>query len=227
MTDSERQQVLKMIEDGKISAEQGLILMQALDAAPEDGSDEEAQNQILEGLPEPSATADSFLPDSLDPTGNSKSERARTDPDFERKLNRFRNLWVVPLWVGVTITVCGAYGMYAALRSGGLGFWFYFAWLPFLLGVVVTALAFSSRSSRWIYINIQQKKGESPQKIVLTFPLSLVTWIVNFVKFSVPAGEVGPIKEVMSALFESTQSSEPLLVDVQEEDGEHVQIYIG
>jgi len=62
---------------------------------------------------------------------------------------------------------------------------------------------------------------------VLTFPLSLVTWIINFVKFSVPAGEVGPIKEVMSALFESTQSSEPLLVDVQEEDGEHVQIYIG
>ena len=30
MTDSERQQILKMIEDGKISAEQGLVLMQAL-----------------------------------------------------------------------------------------------------------------------------------------------------------------------------------------------------
>ena len=226
MTDSERQQVLKMIDDGKISAEQGLILMQALDASPEDGSEDESQNLILEGLPEPAGTAD-----SLNLSGNSKAESekepARSDPDFERKLNRFRNLWVVPLWVGVTITVCGAYGMYAALRSGGLGFWFYFAWLPFLLGVLVTALAFSSRSSRWIYINVQQKKGESPQRIVLTFPLSLVTWMVNFVKFSVPAGEVGPIKEVMSALFESTQSSEPLLVDVQEEDGEHVQIYIG
>jgi len=161
MTDSERQQVLKMIEDGKISAEQGLILMQALDAPPEDGSvdgsEDAAQSKILEGLPEPVGTAD-----SLNLSGNSKAESekepARSDPDFERKLNRFRNLWVVPLWVGVTITVCGAYGMYAALRSGGLGFWFYFAWLPFLLGVLVTALAFSSRSSRWIYINVQQKK---------------------------------------------------------------------
>ena len=36
MTDSERQQILKMIDDGKISAEQGLILMQALDHEPEE-----------------------------------------------------------------------------------------------------------------------------------------------------------------------------------------------
>jgi hypothetical protein len=31
----------------------------------------------------------------------------------------------------------------------------------------------------------------------------------------------------MQALFESTHSSEPFMVDVKEEDGEHVQVYIG
>ena len=34
MTDQERNQVLKMIEDGKISPEEGLRLMQALDQVP-------------------------------------------------------------------------------------------------------------------------------------------------------------------------------------------------
>jgi hypothetical protein len=39
MTDSEREQILKMIEDGKISPEDGLKLMQVLDQdAPEDGN---------------------------------------------------------------------------------------------------------------------------------------------------------------------------------------------
>jgi hypothetical protein len=31
----------------------------------------------------------------------------------------------------------------------------------------------------------------------------------------------------MGAIFNSTKSTEPLMVDVQEDDGEHVQVYIG
>jgi hypothetical protein len=31
----------------------------------------------------------------------------------------------------------------------------------------------------------------------------------------------------MRAVFDSSKSSEPLLVDVTEENGEHVQVYIG
>jgi len=95
------------------------------------------------------------------------------------------------------------------------------------LGVAITALAFSSRSSRWIYINIKQKPGETPQRIVLVFPLTLVSWILKFARFSIPDQNLGAADQVMDAIFASTQSSEPFLVDVDDEDGEHVQVYIG
>jgi len=218
MTDSERQQILKMIEDGKISAEQGLVLMQALaEQEPEDAP----------AVPElPGAETAPQAVDVLPPGATLQSEPG-SDPEFDRKLNRFRSLWTIPLWLGVALTVSGAYWMYTALQAAGFGFGFFFAWLPFLLGVLLTALAFSSRNSRWIYINVRQSPGQSPQQIVLAFPLSLVSWILQFTKHSIPDAERGASNEVMNAIFESTRSNGPLMVDVQEDDGEHVQVYIG
>jgi hypothetical protein len=117
--------------------------------------------------------------------------------------------------------------MYAALQSSGLGFWFYCAWLSFLLGVAVVALGFDSRTSRWIYVNVHQKPGEKPQRIVVSFPLSPVTWLVNLFGSYIPAEQKGAVDDVMQAVFKSTKSDEPLFVDVHDEDGQHVQVYIG
>lgn len=214
MTDSEREQILKMIEDGKITAEQGLTLMQALGEEPEDES--------VPGLPA-GDEVQSFI---TEPGGEAEEEK-KTDPEFDRKVNRFRNLWTIPLWIGVAITVAGAYWMYASLQTAGFGFWFYCSWLPFLLGVLVVALAFSSRTSRWIYVNVKQKPGETPQRIVIAFPLSLVSWLMMFAKGKMAERDRGVVDEVIGAVFNSTKSTEPLMVDVHEEDGEHVQVYIG
>ena len=216
MTDSERQQILKMIDDGKISAEQGLVLMQALDEEPEV---DDNHPELPPGIEVLSAVG----PEAS--TTNQGTHQA--NPDFDRKINRFRSLWVIPLWSGVAITVAGAYWMYTSLQSAGFGFSFFFAWLPFLFGVLLTALAFSSRSSRWIYINIKQKPGETPQRIVLAFPFALVSWGLQFARVSINEHERGAADQVMNALFASTRSSEPLMVDVNDEDGEHVQVYIG
>ena len=224
MTDSERQQILKMIADGKISAEEGLILMRALGDEPE----EDEMPQILE---DGSANDAEYLPASPSVFGEPGTQQEpgehKTDPEFDRKVNRFRSLWVIPLALGVAVTVAGAYWMYAALQASNLGFWFYCSSVPFLLGVLLTALAFSSRTSRWIYVNVKQKPGETPQRIVIAFPLSLVSWLMMFVKGKMPEHERGAVDEVMNAVFNSTKSTEPLMVDVEEEDGEHVQVYIG
>jgi hypothetical protein len=214
MTDSEREQILKMIEDGKITAEQGLTLMQALGEEPED----ESAPELPAGDEVPS-----FI---TEPGGEAEGEK-KTDPEFDRKVNRFRSLWTIPLWIGVAITVAGAYWMYASMQAAGFGFWFYCSWLPFLLGVLVVALAFSSRTSRWIYVNVKQKPGETPQRIVIAFPLSLVSWLMMFAKGKMAEHDRGAMDEIIGAVFNSTKSTEPLMVDVQEEDGEHVQVYIG
>jgi hypothetical protein len=216
MTESERQQILKMIDDGKISAEQGLVLMRALEeAANEEPELEEAGSDVDVVVEEPQSQA-----------GQSGVE-ASSSPDFERKLKKFRNLWIIPLVAGVILTIGGAYMMYAAMQAGGLGFWFFFAWLPFMIGVLLTALGFSSRTSRWIYLNIRQKPGESPQRIAFGFPLSLVSWGVGLAGNFIPEKEDFAVSEVMKALTGSALTSEPLMVDVHDDDGTHVQVYIG
>jgi hypothetical protein len=208
MTDSERQQILKMIDEGKITAEEGLKLMQAL------GEDEPEGEEAL-------------APVEMAAGGEAESEKRTEDPYFARKINRFRSLWAIPLWIGVFITVGAAYWMYSSLQSAGFGFWFYCAWLPFLLGVAVVALAFSSRTSRWIYVNVKQKPGEHPQRIVITFPLTLVSWLIQIFGSYIPAREKGVTDDVLRAIFDSTKSDEPLFVDVHDDDGENVQVYIG
>jgi hypothetical protein len=208
MTDSERQQILKMIDEGKITAEEGLKLMQALN---EDEPEDEAALEPVETVT----------------GGEPASEKRGEDPYFASRINRFRSLWAIPLWVGVLITVGAAYWMYTSLQHAGFGFWFYCAWLPFLLGVAVVALAFSSRTSRWIYVNVKQKPGEYPQRIVITFPLALVSWILALVGKRIPANQKGVTDDVLRAIFDSTKSDEPFFVDVHDDDGEDVQVYIG
>jgi SHOCT-like protein len=209
MTDSERQQILKMIEDGRITAEEGLKLMKALEEEPA-----EEIAPAVEPAPE---------------TGPGSEPEPDPHPEFAAKVNRFRSLWTIPLWIGVIITVGGAALMYTALNRTGMGFWFFCSWLPFLIGVAFIALAVGSRTARWLYLNVKQKPGETPQRIILAFPLplGLITWVMNTFGHNIPNEVRGKSKDIVDLVFNNLSSDEPLFVDVKEEDGEHVQVYIG
>ena len=214
MSDQERAQILKMVEDGKISPEEALKLIQALES--DDGAEGQDELQVL-------------LPAAADEAGGSGAEmpRSEPDPEFEKKVRRFRGLWLIPLWAGVGITVLGAWWMYSAMSNSGFGFWFVCAWLPFLLGVAVVALAVISKTSRWIYVRVDQKPGERPQKIIVAFPIPspLLRWGVRNFGHNIPPEARAASDMAMKAVFEDLQ--EPLFVDVDGDGGEHVQVYIG
>lgn len=212
MTDSERQKILKMIEEGKITPEEGLVLMQALDDEPAE-------------LPEDDPREEN--PGEAAPIGEAESEKERREAFFAGKLNRFRRLWILPMIFGILLTVGSAYWMFAALEKSGLGFWFLCAWLPLTLGILAIALAFSSRESRWLYLNVKQKPGETPQRIVISFPMNLVTWLVNVFGNFIPGSELEHVGTVMDAITQSLSSEGPVMIEVHEEDGEDVQVYIG
>ncbi len=133
MSDSERQQVLKMVEEGKISADEGLKLLQA-----------PADDGLVEGV-------------NAIETESGEGE-ARSAPDFDEKIGSFRHLWMMPFWVGVLLTVLSACWMFSVLHNG---FWFAVAFLPFLLGVALTGFGLESRASRWISIKVRQNPGQN------------------------------------------------------------------
>jgi hypothetical protein len=213
MTDQERNQILKMIEDGKISPEEGLQLMQALEQSP-------ADEELLASQPKAAPADESAAP-----------RRAYgSDPDLARIKTNVQRLWQIPLGIGIGITVLSAAGMYFIMRGAGLNFWFYFMILPLLLGVALSALAAGSRTARWIYVDVHQAPGAKPERIFLGFPipLKLAAWFLRTFGNMIPDLRKTNVDEVIEVIETGFQGEEPLIVNVDRaEGGESVQVYLG
>jgi hypothetical protein len=214
MTDSEREKILKMIEDGKISPEEGLRLMNVLEeAAPEDI------------LPAPEAATGSNsgeLP--------SESSNMDADPKIARIKSIARRFWQIPLWIGIAILLLSALGMYGLIQAGHMNFWFYCLIAPLLLGVLVIAAASGSRRARWIFVDVHQKPGERPQRIFLGFPLplKLAAWFLRTFGHKIDDLKKTNVDDIIEVLETGFSGDEPLIVNVDEgEDGERVKVYIG
>jgi hypothetical protein len=209
MTASERSKILKMIEDGKLTPEEGLRLMQALGDDP------------VEDKPSPPGEKIHFQTVGKDPT-------SEPDPSISRTVEKARSLWMIPLWIGVVITIFGGWVMYKNVLPESISAWFYCLGLPiFILGVLITILGWGSKTARWLFVSVKQKPGEFPKRILIGFPLplGLTSWILrNFGHMIHGLGNV-PVDELILAV---QQSSEPLVVNVDEgEEGEKVQVFIG
>jgi hypothetical protein len=199
----ERILILEMIETGKISSEEGLQLLADLD---QPDAESIGDPEVIQSGPGPVPAH---------------------DPE---DLARWKKWWVIPLWVGVAVTLLGAALMYGAYTTGGLTVWFFLSWLPFLLGVATIALAWRSQTSPWIHLRIQQAPGETPQRIAFSFPLPirLTAWVLRTFGRWIPNLDAGSLDEVILALGESADHDQPLSIVVNEgQDGEQVLIYIG
>jgi len=217
MTNNEREQVLKMIADGKISPEEGLKLMHVLDQEmPEDSA------------PAPEAAAPNLGEPPREPSGMD------ADPKIAHIKSTARRYWQIPLWIGIVILIFSAAGMYALIQAGHMNFWFYCLLAPLLLGVLVIAFAAGSRRARWIFVDVHQKPGEKPQRIFLGFPipLKLIAWFMRTFKGVIPDMDEklknANFDEIIAAFESGVSSDQPLVVNVDEgEEGERVKVYIG
>jgi len=212
MTASERSQILKMIEDGKITPEEGLHLMQVLDEDPQEDAPEE-KDEFKSGGSEPSVDEQSA---------------AEPDPDISKTVDNARRLWMIPLWIGVIITTFGSWVMYKNVHPSAISGWFYCLGLPiFILGVLVIILGWSSKNARWLFVSVKQKAGDFPKRILIGFPLplTLTSWFLrNFGHKIEGLGNV-PVDKIFDAI---QLSSDPMVVKVDEgEDGEKILVYIG
>ena len=132
MSSEERKKILQMVADGKISAEEAATLMRTLD---EDSVEEQIE--------------------VIQPESGFGSEKTDA-PEFEEVRRRAFRFAMIPLWIGVVVTVLSSWGMYSVQQSSGLNFWFFCLTLPLLFGVLLIALGAGGRAARWIYINVDR-----------------------------------------------------------------------
>ena len=206
MSSDEEKQILKMVEDGKISAEEAMTLIKALE---ETSVEEEVE--VIE-------------------TGTNASDGRSANLDFEEVKARAKKFAMFPLWIGVAFTVLGAYWMYAQVSHADYGFWFFCAWIPLLLGLLLIALSAGGMNARWLYINVDQREDEWPRHFTmgLPIPLGIIAWILRTFGTFIPGMGRTNVDEILIALSTMDDLEEPLIVNVDEgERGEQVQVYIG
>jgi len=206
----ERMHILQMIEDGKITAGEGLRLLNALGGARPGASAEAGGAESAPGAPPAPAEPSPPIPD----------------------MGKWKQWWLIPLWIGLGLTLFGGLLMYWAYGAGGFSFWFACAALPFLFGVLVAGLASASRTSRWIHVRVNRGEAaeDGPKNIRISFPLPIrlaAGFLRVFAPFIPKLRNTG-VDELILALEDSTSPENPLFVDVHEGEGEErVQVYIG
>ncbi len=211
--ENERLEILEMIQKGTISPEEGMKLIEAIGESWEKSEMEYSIAKAeLEGSFEP-IEADEYSQDG--------------DQDH---FNKLKSWWIIPFWIGVAITVLGGSLMYWAWSAHGIGFGFVAAWIPFLIGVGLLVLGWNSRTGPWLHIRIQQKPGEKPGRIAISFPIPnrFFAWSLRTFGGFVPNMNLSGADEILLALGNYSQGDTPLTIDVDDsDDGEKVRIYIG
>ena len=209
MSSEERKKILQMVEEGKISAQEAASLMRALDA---DTDPVQAETDIFQ-------------------TEAAPGFEGGATPEFEEVRSRARRFAMIPLWTGVFVAVMSAWGIYSIQQSAGMNFWFFCLMVPLLLGVLLIALGAGGQSSKWLYVNVDRRNAhEWPQNITLGFPLplGLTAWFLRNFGHNIRGMGKTNVDEIIQILDATGKSGAPLIINANDnEDGEHVQVYIG
>ena len=207
MSSEERKKILQMVEEGKISADQAASLMRALDA-----DSVPAEMKVIQ-------------------TESGPSFEGSDAPEFEEVKSRARRFAMIPLWIGVFVAVLSAWGIYTVQQNSGLNFWFFCLLFPLFLGVLLIALGAGGQGSKWLYVNVDRREAHDwPQNITLgiPLPLGLTAWFLRNFGHNLRGMGKTNVDEIIQVLNATGKSGAPLIVNVNDdEDGEHVQVYIG
>ncbi len=217
----ERMHILQMIEDGQISASEGLRLIETL---PKEAADD---------APLPPADASAAAgsePPGAEPAPGLGAGSVAEKPAPPANLPHWQRWWLIPMWVGIGITTLGAWLMYLAFGAHHtFSAWFWLAaLLVFAPGIVVMVLAAASRHARWLHIRVKNRRqGEN---FALSFPIPIrpAAWFLRTFGSHIPRLKNTGVDELVMAMGDTTTSENPLYVAVDDdEDGEQVEVYIG
>jgi len=138
--------------------------------------------------------------------------------------------WIVPLIIGMLITSSSAYWLYQSYQNSGLGFWFWFSFLPLAFGIFLIYFAWVLDKARWLHILIRQPKGERPERIILGFPLPInfALFIINAFNIRIPGKfENDQLVDMLKSINSQINKEDPIFINVDDEDGTKVEIFIG
>ncbi len=221
--DAKTREILEKVERGELTPTEAAELL-----SRQGGNEAQQVDQTLLNAPElPAGEPQSFgsaAPSPAEPAG-----QAEVVEDFEAFKEKWKSWWVYPLWGGALVFVLGAIGLAWANYSNRF-FWAFCSAFPLLLGLGVMLLSFWSRQARWLHVRVKNDRPEHHERVAISMPLPtrLIGWIFKTFGRSIPGLREQPevidsMPDLMAALG---KDGDPLIVEVNEKDGNEVRVYI-
>ncbi len=193
----ERREILRLVQEGTITAEQAARLLDAM--GPGEG---DAEERPVSG----DAVAMEPAPQSVERSGKGRSP-----------------YWVFVLLLGLGWTLAGAALTLWTLGT----WWLVLTVPFLLLGLAVLSLGAASRDAAWLSIRITDSQGHRKVALDFPLPLRVLAWGVQVARPFVPQFRDTAVDELILSLEESGAPGELLLVDViDDKSGERVQVRV-
>jgi hypothetical protein len=185
-------EVLRMIEQGTITAEEGERLLAAMDR----GAEAEDQPEEVEALSPPASPSPAA----------EESEPVPAGPPAG-----WQQLWIYPLVGGIALLAVMGY-LTDLLIDGGTKLGWLACTIPLMiLGGLVAVLAWWSSTARWLHLRILEEGKQI--KISLPLPLRLAAWLIRLARPWVPQLRDTAVDELILSLAEVETQEGILMVD--------------
>lgn len=214
----ERQQILQMLQAGAITADQAMDLLEALESSEPPQLEEPDSQDTAAPEPDygPALEGDVIHPQEPPPN-----------------MDRFRRFWQIPFFICLGFLMISGLWLRSIYQAseGAISLGFVCLWSVFIFAFLLTVLAFMSRQVAWVHVRVREKAG-TRIAISLPLPLGLAKWGVQFAQGFVDDETKVTLhmaSDFITAAQESMKEpgSEPLMIHVDDDDGDRVQVYIG
>ncbi len=193
----EHREILRLVQEGKITAEEGARLLDAMSAGEDDTEEQAGPEPVIVSAP----------------AQQSVEGRPRPRSPY----------WLFVLLFGLGWTLAGAALTLWALGTG----WLVLTVPFLLIGLAVLSLGAASRDASWLSIHITDADGRRKFMLDFPIPLPVLAWGVRVARPFVPEFRDTAVDELILSLHGSSVPGELLLVDViDDESGERVQVKV-
>jgi len=215
--DVTKRKLFSMIENGDITAEEGLRLLDAIDRSSAAAEDE---------------TNDQTFTDAevLGSTGGLESDEQplKIPPEELKRIKNLKHWWWLPFSIGLVLTVISAIWMYLGYSAKGFGWGFWLSWFPFIIGIAIMALSAMTSRMKWLHVKVHEKKGKHKANINISLPVpfGILRWFFHNFGNTIPKIKDMPLDVFFADFDHNINSNNPLYVKVDDE-GDDVEVFIG
>ncbi len=196
--DENKLQILKKVENGTLSIDEGADLLSILDRE-ESASETPAQPQTIDLEPEPMEA----LPEKV-PAG-------------------WKALWGIFMWLGVIFMAASGFWLYSSYARSQMGVGFWFALFFLFLSTAIVVFGWRLVAEHWMVVRIRSK-DEGKAKTFLAWvplPIHMALWVFKTFGSKMPPEIQGKrIDEILTELDGSLNEGDILQVDL-DGDGKH------